>query len=80
MSPDCELYAHPNVTGEGCPCGAVVATPPPPLLPLAVMFHLERSVHAFAVRKRSAARFRPRLEAKGKPYVLPPRPLRAVYP
>lgn len=21
---DCELFAHPNVTGAGCPCGLVV--------------------------------------------------------
>lgn len=26
---DCALYGHPNVTGEGCPCGLVVVLRPP---------------------------------------------------
>lgn len=28
---DCELLAHPNLTGAGCPCGHVVTVCPPPL-------------------------------------------------
>lgn len=30
---DCELLAHPNVTGEGCPCGKVVILRPPAINP-----------------------------------------------
>lgn len=28
---DCQLLNHPNVNGEGCPCGEITRTPWPPL-------------------------------------------------
>lgn len=35
MTSDCELYNHPNVSGDGCPCGRIAilrhpAPEPPP--------------------------------------------------
>lgn len=29
MTEDCELYGHPNVSGDGCPCGRIAILAPP---------------------------------------------------
>lgn len=33
ITTDCELYAHPNIDGSGCPCGRLVVLRPPPVNP-----------------------------------------------
>lgn len=39
---DCEAYGHPNVTGDGCPCGRIVRMSPPAQLPPIAVFEAAR--------------------------------------
>lgn len=48
--PDCELLGHPNISGEGCPCGLVVLEPVAPQpYPVPVDYHAEVSLMLWAI-------------------------------
>ena len=75
---DCEAYGHPNVTGEGCPCGLIVTTLPPPSAwppePPLMLMHLARQPQRPHRRPAPKAAYRPR------PHLPPPRVQQIVYP
>lgn len=74
---DCELYGHPNVTGEGCVCGLIVTILPPPSAwppaPPQMLMHLARQPQ----KRHHPPTPKPRYRARRQ--VVPPRVQRVVY-